>query len=92
MEFVLELLFATIAVVVLPVFFLLRYGPDVRYLNRAKAVGPTYWGAYSNSEGSEDPNQKFELQSPPPIKDVVMGSRSYAQGKGVRRLRNFSMK
>jgi hypothetical protein len=92
MEFVLELLFATIAVVVLPVFFLLRYGPDVRYLNRAKAVGPTYWGAYASSKGSDDSDQKFELQAPPPQKDVVMGSRSYAQGKGVRRLRNFSMK
>jgi len=53
MDFVLELLFASIAVVVIPVVFLVRFSPSARLLRSEQAVSPSYWGVYSDVAKNE---------------------------------------
>jgi hypothetical protein len=90
MQFLAELLFTTVAVIVVPFIYITRFSPQNRYLRDDRAVGPTYWGVYAEAAAFVEPLEfkVIPLLDPPPKRPVVIGgSRSYGRGRAIRSAR-----
>lgn len=89
MQFIAELLFTTLAVLVIPFIYIIRFSPQNRYLKDDRAVGPSYWGVYAEAAAFVEPLEYrvIPLLDPPPKRTVIGGSRNYARGKAIRSAR-----
>jgi len=90
MQFLAELLLSTVAVVVVPLIYILYYSPPNRYLKDETAIGPSYWGVYAEAAGLIEPPEfkVIPLLDPPPKRPMVIGgSRSYSRGRPIRSAR-----
>jgi hypothetical protein len=90
MQFIAELLFTTVAVLIVPFIYIIRFSPQNRYLRDDRLVGPSYWGIYAEAKRFIEPPEFkiIPLLDPPPKRPVVIGgSRSYARGRPIRSAR-----
>jgi len=90
MQFLAELLLTTVAVIILPFIYIIRFSPQNRYLKDDRTVGPSYWGVYAEAAGFIEPLEFkiIPLLDPPPKRPIVIGgSRSYRRGRPIRSAR-----